>query len=83
MAALTCDICGGKLIMQTGALVKCESCGMEYTKERMQEKVQEIKGIMCDKYGLSDRILIWLVANRCFIIVEMIVWYINFSTTIS
>lgn len=44
MSALTCDICGGKLIMQTGALVKCESCGMEYTKERMQEKVQEIKG---------------------------------------
>ena len=42
MSALTCDICGGKLIMQTGALVKCESCGMEYNKERMQEKVQAV-----------------------------------------
>ncbi len=44
MAALVCDICGGKLVMQSGGVAKCDSCGMEYTKERIQEKVQEIKG---------------------------------------
>lgn len=44
MAALVCDICGGKLLMQSGGVAKCDSCGMEYTKERIQEKVQEIKG---------------------------------------
>lgn len=44
MAALVCDICGGKLVMQSGGVTKCDSCGMEYTKERIQEKIQEIKG---------------------------------------
>lgn len=44
MEALICDICGGKLVMQSGGVTRCESCGMEYTKERVQEKVQEIKG---------------------------------------
>lgn len=44
MAALVCDICGGKLVMQSGGVARCDSCGMEYTKERIQEKVQEIKG---------------------------------------
>lgn len=44
MAALVCDICGGKLTMGAGGIAICDSCGMEHTKERMQEKVQEIKG---------------------------------------
>ena len=44
MAALVCDICGGKLVMQSSGVAKCDSCGMEYTRERIQEKVQEIKG---------------------------------------
>ncbi|NLC26454.1 MAG: tetratricopeptide repeat protein, partial [Fastidiosipila sp.] len=46
MAALVCDICGGKLTMSTGGIAVCGSCGMEHTKERMQEKVQEIKGVV-------------------------------------
>lgn len=46
MAALVCDICGGKLAMGTGGIAVCDSCGMEHTKERMQEKVQEIKGVV-------------------------------------
>lgn len=46
MAALVCDICGGKLSMGTGGLAVCDSCGMEHTKERVQEKVQEIKGVV-------------------------------------
>jgi len=44
MAVLTCDICGGKLVMGTGGVAVCDSCGMEHSKDRMQEKVQEIKG---------------------------------------
>jgi len=44
MAALACDICGGKLVMGTGGVAVCDSCGMEHSKDRMQEKVQEIKG---------------------------------------
>lgn len=44
MEALQCDICGGKLVMGSGGIAVCDSCGMEYKKERIQEKVQEIKG---------------------------------------
>ena len=44
MAALVCDICGGKLVMGSGGVAVCDSCGMEYSTERMREKVQEIKG---------------------------------------
>ena len=44
MAVLVCDICGGKLTMGSGGIAVCDSCGMEHTKERIQEKVQEIKG---------------------------------------
>lgn len=44
MAALVCDICGGKLVMGSGGVAVCDSCGMEYSTERMREKVQAIKG---------------------------------------
>jgi len=44
MAALSCDICGGKLVMGAGSIAVCDSCGMEHNKDRMQEKIQEIKG---------------------------------------
>ena len=46
MAALVCDICGGKLIVGAGGVTVCDSCGMEYSIERMREKVQEIKGVV-------------------------------------
>lgn len=46
MAALVCDICGGKLVMTTGGIAVCDSCGMEYSQERMKEKIQEIKGVV-------------------------------------
>jgi uncharacterized Zn finger protein (UPF0148 family) len=42
MLALVCDICSGKLIMGVGGTAVCGSCGMEYNKDRMQEKVQEV-----------------------------------------
>ena len=44
MAALTCDICGGKLVMGSGGIATCDSCGVEYSLERMREKIQEIRG---------------------------------------
>jgi hypothetical protein len=44
MAALKCDICGGKLRAKSGGIFECDSCGMEYDKTRIQEMVQEIKG---------------------------------------
>lgn len=44
MAALVCDICGGKLIMGAGGIAVCDSCGMEHSADRMKEKVQEIRG---------------------------------------
>lgn len=44
MAALVCDLCGGKLVMGTGGIAVCDSCGMEHSADRMKEKVQEIKG---------------------------------------
>lgn len=44
MAALQCEICGGKLMAKSGGLFECEYCGMQYDKTRVQEMVQEIKG---------------------------------------
>ena len=44
MAALSCDICGGKLMAKAGGIFECDSCGMQYDKTRIQEMVQEIKG---------------------------------------
>ena len=46
MAALVCDLCGGKLVMGAGGIASCECCGMEYSTDRMREKVQEIKGVV-------------------------------------
>lgn len=45
MDKLCCDICGGALTMQpSGKTAVCDSCGMQYSAERIREKVQEIKG---------------------------------------
>lgn len=44
MAALVCDICGGKLVMGSGGIAVCDSCGMEHSPDRMKEKIQEVKG---------------------------------------
>ena len=44
MAALQCEICGGKLVGKPGGLFECDSCGMEYNTEWAKAKIQEIKG---------------------------------------
>ena len=46
MAALVCDLCGGKLVMGAGGIATCDSCGMEHGPDRMKEKIQEIKGVV-------------------------------------
>lgn len=44
MAALQCEICGGKLIGKPGGVFECDSCGMEYSTEWAKAKIQEIRG---------------------------------------
>ena len=44
MAALSCEICGGKLIGKPGGIFECDSCGIEYNTEWAKAKIQEIKG---------------------------------------
>lgn len=44
MAALQCEFCGGKLITKAGGICECDSCGMEFDKTWVKEKIQEIKG---------------------------------------
>lgn len=55
MQALTCDICGGKLKIGKGKIAVCDSCGMEHSFSRLQEKIQEIKGtVHVDTAHLTD-----------------------------
>ena len=44
MAALQCEICGGKLVGKPGGIFECDSCGMEDSTEWAKAKIQEIKG---------------------------------------
>lgn len=44
MAALTCELCGGKLFGKPGGMFECDSCGMEYNSDWAKAKIQEIKG---------------------------------------
>lgn len=44
VSSLTCDLCSGTLEMGVGGLATCNDCGMKYTRDRMQEKLQEMKG---------------------------------------
>jgi argininosuccinate synthase len=42
---LVCDICGGKLFSDAaGEMFTCESCGMQYPKERIKKMYAEITG---------------------------------------
>lgn len=45
MKALRCDFCNGNLIMdRSREFATCEFCGTKYTKETVQDKIQEIRG---------------------------------------
>lgn len=41
MAVLVCDLCGGKIVMGSGGTGVCSNCGMEYSTERLREKLSE------------------------------------------
>lgn len=67
MKALICEICGGKLVMQPGGLAKCDSCGMEYTKERVQEigATVKIDGPVESVKGDAEKERLLNMANDC------------------
>lgn len=44
MAALVCEFCGGSLITKAGGVCECDSCGMQFDKTWVKEKIQEIRG---------------------------------------
>lgn len=45
MAKLECDICRGNLLVNAGGrTATCRCCGVEYSAERLREKLQEITG---------------------------------------
>lgn len=45
MKKLECEACGGPLVMQSGGeMAVCEYCGMRYSRDRVREMVQEIRG---------------------------------------
>lgn len=58
MAAPVCDLCGGKLVMSAGGIAICDNCGMEYSSDRMREKILEIKGtVVIDNNHMIDNYL--------------------------
>lgn len=46
MAALICDICGGKLIKGKGGIEVCDSCGTEHRKNPDRQKIHAIDGVI-------------------------------------
>ena len=44
MAALVCEICGGKLVAKANGVFECEFCGMTFEKERVVQLIHEVKG---------------------------------------
>lgn len=44
MAALQCEVCGGKLKGRPGGIYECEFCGVEYDTAWAKAKIQEIQG---------------------------------------
>lgn len=56
---LKCDICGGLLEMDASlAFAKCEFCGMKYSKESLQAKVQNMK-----RNGVDNSVSVQAVEN--------------------
>lgn len=59
MAALVCDICGGKLKVTNGKYAVCESCGMEHSIERVRQKYKESQSVVhVDNAHLIDNYLV-------------------------
>ena len=55
MAALICDVCGGKLIMdESREFSRCEGCGCEYTVETMRNMLQALGGADVSVKGIAS-----------------------------
>jgi alpha-tubulin suppressor-like RCC1 family protein len=54
MSNILCDICNGKLIMGSGGIAICDTCGMEYNRERIREKVQGQKKLLNDNEPIMN-----------------------------
>lgn len=42
---MICDICGGTLVMQPGAIAKCDCCGMDYSTESLRAKFASAQSV--------------------------------------
>lgn len=41
MAEMKCDLCGGRIVVGQGGIARCQNCDMEYSQDRVQEKLHE------------------------------------------
>lgn len=41
MAEMKCDLCGGRIVVGLGGVARCQNCDMEYSQDRVQEKLHE------------------------------------------
>ena len=54
MAALVCDVCGGKLVMdESRQFSKCDSCGLEYSVDTMREMIKALEGAELNVKGVA------------------------------
>ena len=54
MSKLTCDVCGGKLIMADDRQSsKCENCGVEYTMTAMRDMIAALEGVELNVKGVA------------------------------
>lgn len=58
MGVLGCDICGGNIIIESGGRAICKACGMEYTIDRVKEKVKANNGII--QLDSSNMVITWM-----------------------
>jgi len=55
MPALTCDVCGGKLVMDASReFSRCESCGCEYTVDTMRSMIQALGDVDLNVKGIAS-----------------------------
>lgn len=57
MATLLCDICGEKIIVRAGGTIVCENCGMEYSKERLKEKLGEVNESAAESSAVTKPVI--------------------------
>ena len=82
MAALTCDICGGKLKVGKNKISVCESCGMEHTIERVREKIfNNENSVHADSMHLIDNY--YLLAKNAYKTEKIILNYTHATAALN